>query len=104
MICNFLVIRLGSLWWNSVSRGDFHFARRSDVTITLTSITLSGCTKFEKNLLRGFGTIITLFPFEVILSGGELGARLIELERRGSPSHTRFWIETPSIVVRPIGI
>ena len=49
------------------------------MTVTLTSITLSGCTKFEKILLERFATI-TLLPFEVILSGGGLSARLVELE------------------------
>ena len=58
------------------------------MTVTLISITLSACTKFEKNLLRGFATIVTLFPFEVILSGEGLGARLIELGKKGSPSRT----------------
>jgi len=78
--------------WESVNEGDLHFARTisDDVNVTLTSMTLSGCTKFVKFFLEGFAMIITLFSFKVILSGGGLNARLIELGRRGCPSHTRF--------------
>jgi len=77
---------------NSVNEGDLHFARTvsGDVTVILTSITLSGGTKFERILLGEFTTIITSLSFKVMLSGGRLCARLIELGRRENPSHTRF--------------
>ena len=92
MICNFLVIRLRSFCGNSVNEGNLHFARTisGDVTVTLTSMTLSGGTKFERSLLGGFATIITLFTFEFVLSGGGLGAKLILLRKRKSSRHTRF--------------
>ena len=92
MIYNFLIIRLGSLCGNSVNKGDFYFARTvsGDVIVNLTSITLSESIKFGRSLLRWFATIITSFSFEVVLSGGGMGAKLIEQGRRESPTHARF--------------
>ena len=76
---------------NSVIDGNLKWAWTvcSNMPITLTLITPSRCTKF-RSFLEGVAKIIISFFFEVVLSGGGLGARLIELGIGGSPSHTRF--------------
>jgi len=77
---------------DSINEGDLHLSRTfsCDVTVTLTSITLSGGNKFRRSLLGDFATIITSLFFKVVLSREGLSARLIELGRGGSPRHTRF--------------
>ena len=66
-----------------MNEGDLHFTTTlsCDATISLTSITLGGCTNLGSMLFSGITMIISIFALEIILSGGGLGARLVELGR-----------------------
>jgi len=98
VICNFLVIRLGSWYGNSVNESDLHFTRTvsGNVTVTLTSIILSGALNLKEVCSEGLLRSSLCFPLKSFFQ-----EETYWTGKRGGPSHTPFWIETPSVVVRP---